>query len=456
MTEDERNDLRRQAPRDYVTHAIFQKAESLSKSVAESLGMLECYILYVDFDSNMLTQAMKDKGLSEVSGTEYVTLSHRWGHANIFRLTNDNLPQLKNGFEISALPKTFVNVIDAIRKHLPVRYLWIDSLCKIQDEEDLSDWIREAAQMEKVYENAFCNISATGAEDSSQGLYHHHRPDLLTHFCVDLCFGWLDSSSDSTVTYAKHIPMVFHQYFKNRQKSDSSAWTQQPKDDAYGNLGQARFFAHQLWPRIVEIYSNCQLTMEKDKLVAISGIAKRMRVILQDEYVPIFNCLVDLRDIELPAFPGPLFDGVINVGTPEDRGILFSVEDVSIQYASADTTGLVSGGHIVLKGSLKALRLRRNDVLKKTWIVMVDGKDMVPEGKDPQDRLGPLVHLDVDQPDFEVENETTSLYCMLARAPYGDHWTFLKCLLLEHLRDGDYRRIGVSMTDKRELIDAIA
>ena len=44
---------------------------------------------------------------------------------------------------------------------------------------------------------------------------------------------------------------------------------------------------------------------------------------------------------------------------------------------------------------------------------------------------------------------------MPGRAPHGEHWTLLVCLLLEHLGEGEYRRLGVCMTDKRELVDRV-
>jgi hypothetical protein len=53
-------------------------------------------------------------------------------------------------------------------RRLGVRYLWIDSLCIIQDDED---WAREASYMYDVYSNSYLTISATSANDSSYGLF---------------------------------------------------------------------------------------------------------------------------------------------------------------------------------------------------------------------------------------------------------------------------------------------
>lgn len=50
-----------------------------------------------------------------------------------------------------------------------VEYIWIDSLCIIQDSED--DWRMKSARMGDVYKYASCNIAATEAKDGESGLF---------------------------------------------------------------------------------------------------------------------------------------------------------------------------------------------------------------------------------------------------------------------------------------------
>jgi len=52
-------------------------------------------------------------------------------------------------------------------RRLGIQYLWIDALCIIQEGDNGDDWEREALLMDKVYCNAYCNISATWSVDSS-------------------------------------------------------------------------------------------------------------------------------------------------------------------------------------------------------------------------------------------------------------------------------------------------
>ncbi len=55
-----------------------------------------------------------------------------------------------------------------------VSWLWIDSLCIIQDSKD--DWLREATQMDKIYQHAQVNFSADFGEDSRAGLLAERDP----------------------------------------------------------------------------------------------------------------------------------------------------------------------------------------------------------------------------------------------------------------------------------------
>lgn len=110
----------------------------------------------------------------------YVTLSHCWGKGHITSLTKANIKQFL--LRVPALPKTYRDAITVARK-LQVRYLWIDSLCIIQDDED--DWRTESLLMNQVYKNAPFNIAATAASDSRMGLFYS-RPHLVPCYQVQL------------------------------------------------------------------------------------------------------------------------------------------------------------------------------------------------------------------------------------------------------------------------------
>lgn len=129
---------------------------------------------------------------SQLSGP-YCTLSHCWGKVHLIQLNRDTAASLYSGLMVNQLPKTFQEAVEVTRR-LGVRYLWIDSLCIIQD--DHLDWLHEAQQMHKVYSHSYCNISASASSNSSQGLFRARKSDSLNPPRTRVCVDGLDSDKD--------------------------------------------------------------------------------------------------------------------------------------------------------------------------------------------------------------------------------------------------------------------
>lgn len=98
----------------------------------------------------------------------YLTLSHCWGKASLITTTTENMKSMEARIPFSDLSKTFRDAVTLTRK-LGQRYLWIDSLCIVQD--DTEDWAREAADMAKVYGNSYCTLAALSSVDGSGGCH---------------------------------------------------------------------------------------------------------------------------------------------------------------------------------------------------------------------------------------------------------------------------------------------
>jgi hypothetical protein len=97
---------------------------------------------------------------------EYATLSYSWGTSLPFKTTSSNIEQHRNGLSIESLPQTLQDAV-RVAQLLDFRYLWIDSLCIIQD--DAADWAVQAALMTDIYEGSALCISALGAKDCNSG-----------------------------------------------------------------------------------------------------------------------------------------------------------------------------------------------------------------------------------------------------------------------------------------------
>ena len=109
----------------------------------------------------------------EPKDLSYLALSHCWGASKFLTLTKANYASFCKGLDIALLSKTFQHAISVCRR-LGFRYLWIDSLCIIQDSPE--DWLRQSVTMQDVYRYAELTIAASSAWDSSEGLFVHQHP----------------------------------------------------------------------------------------------------------------------------------------------------------------------------------------------------------------------------------------------------------------------------------------
>jgi Heterokaryon incompatibility protein (HET) len=285
---------------------------------------------------------------------QYVTLSHCWGKQEIPRLLDSNKGDFERGIPLKELPPTFRDAIEFARRlDRKVRYIWVDSLCIVQDNKD--DWARESAQMYNVYRYSYCNISATAASNSHQGIYNkaERNPQLLWEDEINLNIDGIPRSRSPKKTNHEiglEVPIrrctIRDLSFWERKVDDASvnkrAWVLQERllaprvlhfcedqiawecshlDAAeslphgvsnmelkFGEVKErvrlkslvpedfgskpieidalrSSDVTHEDWKRIVERYSTTRLTLAKDKLIALAGIAEIMATRISGLYV---------------------------------------------------------------------------------------------------------------------------------------------------------------------------
>lgn len=93
---------------------------------------------------------------------QWIALSHQWGAKGVherFCTTTANRPKPIREIDFSTLPATFRDAVKVTRA-LKHRYLWIDSLCIVQEGAD-SDFNEQAKTMEQVYSDAYCVIASS-------------------------------------------------------------------------------------------------------------------------------------------------------------------------------------------------------------------------------------------------------------------------------------------------------
>ncbi|KAF2036010.1 HET-domain-containing protein [Setomelanomma holmii] len=263
----------------------------------------------------------------------YCSLSHCWGPKPEFiRLLNDNRKRhLSEGVGWHLLPKNFQEAIEVART-LDVGYIWIDSLCIIQDSS--ADWGHEAGLMHQVYRNSYCNIAIVDAPDSDKGAFRvrdpeeivpvRYRPKVESAYFGENTWavlpenlwdrGLLQSSlyARGWVFQAERMlsPRILH--FARKQifwdcpslsacetlpaglppPMDHAAgpdrhWRgrlQEPEDNHEMLAGANDQSMEAFWKTAVEKYTSCNLTKGGDKLIAMWGIAKLVRDAMNVEY----------------------------------------------------------------------------------------------------------------------------------------------------------------------------
>jgi Heterokaryon incompatibility protein (HET) len=235
----------------------------------------------------------------------YVALSYCWGGQTHLQLTRASLSKLQNGIALSLLPKTFRDTVKVLRS-MGIRYLWIDSLCIIQD--DSSDWEAEAASMRSIYAGSIFTISATFAKNPTEGLFKDRcfkSVEIPSSFLRARGIGeplfigaqdYMVSSSmagcapikDRAWTLQERIlpPAVLHfadqqmswecrsgHYFESGDYEEVDPFLKLPASLAYDKSEECTD-EFSLWYEIVKDYSTRKLTKKSDKLVALAGVAE--------------------------------------------------------------------------------------------------------------------------------------------------------------------------------------
>lgn len=281
---------------------------------------------------------------------DYMTLSHCWGppEKSPIMTTKENLGQRMTRISIDDLPNTFRDAVRVTRE-LDERYLWIDSLCIVQDDEE--DWAREAAVMAEVYRNSCCTLAALSSKDSTEGC--RLVPNIQETMCQFLEF---DAEDDYDGTFRVRIferePQEWHDeygddpyrrvgYGNPNSPLRYRAWTLQEREVSRRSIhfgkGQLLWECHELkasaqlpwhhktpeddfekwpirnalteslapngpvakrdrWYELMEDYSFRSLTKETDKLPALSGLARHF----QDVF-PSGKYLAGIWSTHLPA-----------------------------------------------------------------------------------------------------------------------------------------------------------
>ena len=140
----------------------------------------------------------------------YAALSHCWGDEAKWpacRLTSNNYKEHLASIPWDTLPKTFQEATTFARG-LGLGYIWIDSLCIIQNDE--TDWRAESGSMCDVYSNSYVTLAALVSQDSSEGLFRHQDSRNILNICT------LTYRGSKHQLQAARMPTLMHTRFPCR------------------------------------------------------------------------------------------------------------------------------------------------------------------------------------------------------------------------------------------------
>ncbi|KAI0966028.1 heterokaryon incompatibility protein-domain-containing protein [Xylaria arbuscula] len=467
--------------------------------------------------STPLPNRVLDVGDSDCSqvrlyGTEnepvkYMCLSHCWGATQVIKTTAATLQQHKDGIAWTDLSTTFQHAITFARK-LGIQYIWIDSLCIIQDSED--DWRAESSRMADIYENAHITLAATKSGSGAGGCFSIASPECKAHElrCDD------DDGTPHSIYVRRNLhddykigtnnnlllrrgwvfqerllsPRILHfsaqelywecmeaaacecSYISGSKEKESqrlSSVSEYLLRHMLGKISHAIKLSSvspqvlkDRWHEIVEEYSYLDLTFEKDKFPALSGVAKQMQRVRDARYVAGLwedNLVEDLlwktwalsaerpSKWRAPTWSWASINGRIRYDSSSDevKRIFALILEIECTPLADDSTSQLASASIVLSSHMVAATLRKNtntnsapSTLYRYMLEAADEEHYVFQS-------------DYTLPDDEHVGQAVYCLWMRCRGSNSSYWCF-DCLVLRCVDAAQqlYERLGTAWIAK--------
>ncbi|KAH7304661.1 heterokaryon incompatibility protein-domain-containing protein [Stachybotrys elegans] len=241
----------------------------------------------------------------------YIALSHRWASSQPLQTLHNNIGNYRLGIPLHLLSPT---IQDAIRvcQRFEISFLWIDSLCIIQDND--KDWEEQSSQMWMVYANAKLVIAAARDMSDEKGFLGPRKP-----------FTDVQLTANRYIKRQGGLPLVYRliePHYTNSSSIESRGWTLQESLSAKQYLifgtsevhwscrssnececGAAQDNTDPKWrwlppdscapvnphaewrQSVTALYPTRNLTKPEDVLVAISGIARQFHARFGGNYL---------------------------------------------------------------------------------------------------------------------------------------------------------------------------
>jgi hypothetical protein len=366
------------------------------------------------------------------SGTKdkYATLSYTWGDREFVMNTSESYESLKQGFNKDTVPVAFQEAA-SIALDLEIHYIWIDTLCIIQD--SIVDWEEQAAKMGDIFEAAAITIAASASPNPDYSLFGIRDP-----MCQEI---ELMTEAHGDIVFKARRKIVRGIHAKNGRSLDTDpldlrAWGLQEKmlstrviaftgaelqwtcrtlkacechqnsypsqplfPTAAGRPSVEERMKHsKTWSEIIEEYSARNLTYPTDTLPALSGLASKYGAVTGFTYVAglwkeslVYDLVWQRHDklsLPSPSWLGPSFSWVSASGAVNYRFARYSYPGARINHTKIvdlyyETTahgvyGKASNCTLTIRGSVVAAHLRSSSHNLNAYEICIENATYSP------------------------------------------------------------------------------
>ncbi|OBR11875.1 Heterokaryon incompatibility protein [Colletotrichum higginsianum IMI 349063] len=261
----------------------------------ETVELLE-NLKFIDLENKAVVVSSR----SGVRVTEYATLSYVWGLGRQLTLSHETLTEFssKGSLKLNRpdLPKTVRDAMILV-KSLGIRYIWIDSLCIVQN--DPSEMQRILPMMDRIYGNSVLNVCAAAGDGSNYGIpgspaspraawqpiVHYAGFELVATKTVE---GLIENTAWNSRAWTFQERMLSKRsmiFVENRVffQCREATWSEEVFSEALASSWTLEMVRSplksfeknpvRLYVEYVELFSGRLLTYEADRLRAFEGIS---------------------------------------------------------------------------------------------------------------------------------------------------------------------------------------
>ncbi|KAF1989419.1 HET-domain-containing protein [Aulographum hederae CBS 113979] len=213
---------------------------------------------------------------------EYATLSHCWQDSQPVATVKENLQEHKGRLICSHLPVAFREAIQIVRS-LGLQYLWIDSLCIVQD--DAAEWAVESARMANIYENSYltilqqddglspCSVRFDAYRSKSSS---NHRPsNIEDHHLSSRGWCFQERLLSGRLLHCTETELILE--CKDDEWCECGDLAKHFKSPDLLSMFSKEHVSGSEWQQMIAIYSRKDFTHRRDIFPALTGMANRVQ-----------------------------------------------------------------------------------------------------------------------------------------------------------------------------------